>query len=72
MNIVKKMTIELSKDDVKQIIKEYLEKDGYTVVGDINIDVSEQCVGYGMQEHDEVVFKGASALVREKQKDGDR
>lgn len=72
MNIVKKMTIELSKDDVKQIIKEYLEKDGYTVVGDISIDVGEECVGYGMQEHNQVVFKGASALVQEKQKDGDR
>ena len=48
MNIKKNITINLSPDDVRQIIFDYLTKDGYSVNSDdIEFDIGEECHGYG-------------------------
>lgn len=55
------ITIKLSPDDVKQIIAEYLAKEGYSVKpDDIKFGISEKCHGYGMGEHYTTVFSGCS------------
>lgn len=67
MEIKKNITINLSKEDLKQIIADYLVKDGYNVKpSDINFNVSSQLEGYGMAEHEVTVFKGCTVNCKEK------
>ena len=67
MDIKKNITINLSADDIRQIISEYLVNDGYDIApNDIEFEVNEECHGYGMAEHYELVFKGCSVRSKEK------
>ena len=67
MDIKKSITINLSPDDVKRIISDYLTKDGYSVSPvDIEFDIGEECHGYGVGEHYEYVFEGCSVRCKEK------
>lgn len=67
MNIKKNITINLSEDDVKEIITEYCIKNGYDVITeDVNLLVCKRSVGYGPMEHDEWFFAGAKVNVKEK------
>lgn len=67
MNIKKNITINLSEDDVKEIITEYCIKNGYDVnTEDVNLLVCKRSVGYGPMEHDEWSFAGAKVNVKEK------
>lgn len=55
------ITINLSPDDVKQIIAEYLTKKGYVVKSNgIEFKVGEECRGYGMGEYYVTEFLGCS------------
>lgn len=58
MNIKKNITIHLSEGDVKEIIADYLKKEGYSVEAE---DV-RLTVGYSMNEH---YFKEASVCCKE-------
>lgn len=61
MDIKKNITINLSVDDVKQIITEHFVKEGYTVKSNgIKFEVGEECHGYGMGEHYVTEFLGCS------------
>lgn len=67
MDIKKSITINLSADDVRQIISDYLTKDGYTINSkDIKFNIEEEYHGYGMAEHYEFVFAGCSVNSKEK------
>lgn len=67
MDIKKNITINLSSDDVRQIISDYLTKDGYSVNSDdIEFDIEEECHGYGAGEHYEYVFEGCSVRGKKK------
>ena len=67
MNIKKNITINLSEDDVKEIITEYCIKNGYDVITeDVNLLVCKLSVGYGPMEHNEWSFAGAKVNVKEK------
>ena len=60
MNIKKNITIELSEDDVKEIIASYLKNEGYVVTSDnVNLSVGSRITGFGMGECKEVYFKAA-------------
>jgi hypothetical protein len=66
MEIKKKITISLSENDVKAIVAEYLTKNGYKVkVEDITLDVGNEWIGYGRDEHQEPRFRECRAVVRE-------
>ena len=65
MNIKKNITINLSEDDVKEIITEYCIKNGYDVITeDVNLLVCRRSVGYASMEHDEWFFAGAKVNVK--------
>lgn len=67
MEIKKNITINLSEDDLKKIVADYLQKDGYSVKEeDVSFSVGRQIKGYGMQEYEELYFKGCNVKCSEK------
>ena len=51
---------------MKEIIADYLKKEGYSVeAGDIMLRVGRRSVGYGLMEHDEVCFDEAVIRCKE-------
>lgn len=66
MNINKNITINLSEDDVKEIIADYCDKNGYKVKpDDVTLSIGSRCVGYGPAEHMQNYFAGAKVKVKE-------
>ena len=67
MEIKKNITIELSEKDVKEIIADYLQKEGYRVVSeDVKLSVGQKLEGYMMDEHYVSYFEGAFIKCKEK------
>ena len=67
MQIKKNITIELSEKDVKEIISNYLNKEGYKVsVDDISLSVGSRIEGYGLNEMEVNYFKAAYVKYKEK------
>ena len=67
MNIKKNITINLSEDEVKQVIADYLIREGYDVTAkDVSLSVGTRSEGYGMAEHDVTYFKGCYINCQEK------
>lgn len=65
MNIENKITITLSETDVKEIVAEYLTKQGYNVtINNVSLNVGIDWVGYGMDEHQVARFKECVAVVK--------
>lgn len=65
MTIDLDITANLTPNDVENIVKEYLGRQGYEV-GEVKIKVGTQSVGYGPNEHDTTVFQGIEAKVKKK------
>ncbi len=66
MNIDMEITAKLSAEDVNNIIKEYLIKngyDGYEIIG-IKPLVSTRSIGHQMFEETETVFNGIEAKIK--------
>ena len=67
MEIKKNITINLSEEDVKKIIADYLKREGYDVtVNDVSLSIGSRCEGYGTAEHKVSYFKGAYINCKEK------
>ena len=67
MEIKKNIRIELSENDVKEIIADYLNKEVYTVVAnDVALSVGTTTKGYGMAEHEVTCFNAAYINCKEK------
>lgn len=67
MEIKKNITIEFSEEDVKEIIADYLSREGYKVTAeDVNLSVSSRIKGYGPGEYEEYYFKAAYVKYKEK------
>ena len=67
MEIKKSITINLSENDVKEIIADYLKREGCDVtVNDITLSIGSRCEGYGTAEHEVNYFKGAYVNCKEK------
>lgn len=67
MEIKKNITIELSENDVKEIITDYLNREGYNVSSkDVELSVGQKLQGYMMDEHYVTYFKGAFIKCKEK------
>ena len=66
MDIKARKILSLSADDIRQIIVEYLSKEGYNIKpNNINFKISEECHGYGMGEYYKTVFSGCSVNCNE-------
>ena len=64
MNVEKKITISLSESDVKEIVAEYLKKEGYNVAAnDVKISVGTKWEGWGLDEHQVTYFKECSVVI---------
>lgn len=67
MEIKKNITIDLSENDVKEIIADYLKREGYKVTTeDVNLSIGSKTKGYGMGEYEEYYFKAAYVKCKEK------
>lgn len=67
MEIKKNITIELSENDVKEIITLYLKNEGYIVTPDnVDLSVGSRIKGFGMGEYEETYFKAAYVKCKEK------
>ena len=66
MNIKTSVKIELSPDDVKEIIVNYLKTEGYDFsVEDVVFSTGTRYEGYGMAEHPVHYFEGAYVKRKE-------
>lgn len=59
---IMKMTVTLTQEEVEEIIKKHLETK-FKTVGKIKLEVGEQWVGHGPNEHRTPAFKGATTEV---------
>lgn len=65
MNVNKTITISLSETDVKVIVAQYLNHEGYKVSPeDVKLEVGNEWRGYGMSEHQVPCFKGCSVVLK--------
>ena len=64
MNIKKKLTITLSADDVKNIVADYLTKEGYSVTPEnVTLSIGSEWAGFGRDEHQIYYFKECTAVM---------
>lgn len=62
MNINMNLTANFTAEDVMEIVKEYLHKQGFNVES-LNVKINKKSSGYAMQEHDEFFFDGIEAKI---------
>lgn len=55
-------TINLTKEDVEKIVREYVSQGGYNV-SDVNIQVGTREVGHQMNSYTEAYFKGIDVKI---------
>lgn len=70
MDLIKNITVNLSENDVKEIIAKHIKEHlGYVNITaeDVTLSVGMECVGYGPMEHDVPKFR--EAIVRCKLKE---
>jgi len=58
------MTLTFSKEEIGEIIKEHLRKEGYEVEGNFSFDFGSRLDGYGMSENYVPYFDGCSVDVK--------
>jgi hypothetical protein len=67
MKINRNITINLTEEDVKEIIAEKCRAEGYTNVKaeNVTLEVGQELQGYGPMEHNVVRFKGCRIYCKE-------
>ena len=63
MNINKEIIINLTPDDVKEIITEYCKREGYKA-NRIHFKVNTHLEGYGMGEYEVTEFEGCTVTCK--------
>lgn len=59
MNIEQCITIDLSEQDLKEIVLDFIKKHGYeTDIKNINFDVGTTLLGYGYGEYKKTILRG--------------
>lgn len=66
MKIDMTITATLSAEDINEIVKAHLEREGYDVL-DITAKVDTRTIGHQMNEYQETVFSGIEARITKKQ-----
>ena len=64
MHIKMNLTANFTADDVMEIVKEYINKQGFNVES-LTVKINKKSSGYAMQEqeHDEFFFDGIEAKI---------
>lgn len=63
MEITRRITVNLSPDELTTIVKDYLEKEGFEVVENgVDFKASSHIEGYGMGEHQVTKFDGCKVV----------
>ena len=66
MKIIRDIVINFTQEDVKEIIADYVKRQGYKVTtDDVTLSVGSKTVGYGMQEYEKTYFTGACVHCKE-------
>lgn len=69
MEITRTLTVNLSPEEIAEIIKEYLVKEGFDVnVNDIEFIAKHGCEGYGASEYYVTKFTGCEVTCKLKTK----
>lgn len=63
MEIDMEVVAKLTPDDINEIVREYLEKKGFTV-SEIKPIVGTRTVGHQMNEYEETYFSGIEAKIK--------
>ena len=67
MEINPTITISLSEDDLKNIVKKFIEETvGYDITMNISFNIGKKTVGYGMNEHPVEYFEGCTIQYKGK------
>lgn len=67
MDIEENVTINLSTNDIKEILVDYLRKQGFSAThADIRFNIGKELVGYGAGEYEVAAFKGAAVKCKKK------
>ena len=65
MNVTRTITVNLTKEEVAEIIKNHLNKEGFAVDAEnIVFELSSKWCGYGMDEHKVEEFSGCSVTCK--------
>lgn len=65
MNIVKNITIELTPDNLKEIVVAYLKNEGYEVdKKNVRFNVGRHLEGYGLGEYEVTELTGCSVTAK--------
>lgn len=65
MNINMNITANLTPEDVNEIVKNYLENQGYSVET-IKAKIGKRTIGHQMNEYEESFFEGMEAKISKK------
>lgn len=61
MKVERTVKVELTADELKQIVAEYLRKDGFDAEKeDVTFNVGRHSEGFGMMEHEVIKFTGCT------------
>ena len=67
MKITRKVTVNLSPDELETIVKDYLAKEGFEVVENgVDFKASSHIEGFGMGEHQVIKFDGCRVVCNMK------
>ena len=65
MKINRTVTIKLSREEVSEIIKEYLSKEGFTIdAKSIDFNITSVWSGYGRDKHESKEFTGCTVTCK--------
>ena len=65
MNITEQVTLQFSPEDITEIVKEYINSNGYTF-DKISFDVRSKLEGFGAGEHETIYFNGLTVKAKRK------
>lgn len=67
MELTRKIIVDLSPDELTEIVKDFLAKEGFEVVENgVDFNASSRIEGYGMGEHQVIKFNGCRVVCNMK------
>lgn len=73
MQMTRKVTINISRDELAEIIKDYLSEEGFEVdAKNVNFNLETAYEGYGYDEHEVKKFTGCNVVCELKTKRADK
>lgn len=64
MTITENVTVTLNEEELNELIKDKLKREGFEIVGKIKVNVGTVSRGYGQMEHDVTEFQNITATAK--------